>query len=99
MHLILSPDAEAELDAIWFYIATESGNSHVADRFMDSLSESFVLLTRHPYLGRTRDHDLRPGVRSFVVGDYLMLHRVSDTDVQIPHIVRGNRDLRSLTNR
>ena len=29
----VSPEAEAELDGIWYYIATESGSMDVADRF------------------------------------------------------------------
>ena len=36
----------------------------VADRFLDSLTSRFLLLTQHPYLGRKRDDDLRPGVCS-----------------------------------
>jgi hypothetical protein len=37
----LSPEAEAELDGIWYYIATESGSMDVADRFIDSLTRRF----------------------------------------------------------
>jgi plasmid stabilization system protein ParE len=64
---ILSPEAEAELDDIWYYIARESGNADIADRFIDSLTDRFYLLTLSPYIGRRRDRDLRPGMRSFPV--------------------------------
>ena len=46
---ILSPEAEAELDGIWYYIAKESGNPDIADRFIDSLTARFYLLAFHPH--------------------------------------------------
>lgn len=44
-------------------------------------------------MGRARDEDLRPAVRSFPVGEYIILYRVQIEDVVIPRVVRGNRDL------
>jgi len=45
-------------------------------------------------LGRARDEDLRAGLRSFPVGDYLIIHRIAKDDlVLILHIVHGNRDI------
>ena len=92
----LSPEAEAELDGIWFYIATESGSPDVADRFVDSLTRRFYLLATQPYIGRRRNEDLRPGMRSFAVGEYLILYRVNQEDVLILHIVRGSRNIEAL---
>ena len=48
----LAFEAEADLDDIWYFIASQSGNPEVADRFIDSLSVRFLLLARHPHLGR-----------------------------------------------
>lgn len=94
---LLSPKAEAELDDIWYYVAKESGSIEVADRLIDSITERFYLLSRYPHLGRRRDHDLRPGLRSFAVGEYLILYRViEDEDVLIIHVVRGNRNILGL---
>jgi toxin ParE1/3/4 len=92
----LAPQAEAELDAIWYYIATESGSFKVADRFIDSLAERFYMLATSPHLGRRRDDDLRPGMRSFPVGQYLILYRIDNQDVLILHVVRGSRDIEAL---
>jgi toxin ParE1/3/4 len=92
----LAPQAEAELDAIWYYIATESGSFQVADRFIDSLAERFYMLATSPHLGRRRDQDLRPGMRSFPVGQYLILYRIDHQDVLILHVVRGSRDVEAL---
>jgi hypothetical protein len=37
--------AEAELDAIWYYVAKESGSIEIADRVVDSITERFFLLS------------------------------------------------------
>ena len=54
----LSPEAEAELDEIWFYVVHESGSKEIADRIIDNITERFWLLTQRPHVGRARD-DLR----------------------------------------
>jgi toxin ParE1/3/4 len=92
----LAPEVEAELDDTWYYIAKESGNLEVADRLIDSITDRFFLLAGHPYLGRRRDQDLRPGLRSFLVGEYVILYRVEDEDVMILHVAHERRDLEVL---
>ena len=94
-HLV-SPEAQSELDGIWYYIATESGSMDVADRFIQSLTRHFLLLAGHPHMGRRRDEDLRPGMRSFAVGNYLILYRSDGKDVLILNVVRGSRDVHAL---
>jgi plasmid stabilization system protein ParE len=64
----LAPEAEAELDDIWYYTAKESHNIEIADRLTDSITDRFFLLATYPHVGRRRDEDLRPGLRSFSVG-------------------------------
>jgi len=93
----LSPEAEAELDGIWIYIARESGNIEIANRTIESIAERFWLLARHPHMGRRRDHDLRLGLRSLTADDYVIIHRILEDDVVlILHVVHGNRDLEAL---
>ena len=92
----IAPEAEAELDDIWFYIAKESGSIEIADRVVDSVTDRFVLLTRFPRMGRRRDEDLRPGLRSFVVGEYVIIYRLEDEEVLILHVIRGSSDLKAL---
>jgi plasmid stabilization system protein ParE len=90
----LAPEAEAELDDIWLRIARESGSIEIATRAVDNIAAHFWLLARFPYLGRARDADLRSGLRSFPVDDYLIIHRVIEADVVlIVHIVHGSRDI------
>ena len=96
MALLLAPQVAAELDEIWYYIARESGNPQIADRLIDSIIARFSLLSTHPYLGRPRDKELRPGLRSFPVGNYLLIYRVKGENVLILHVAHGRRDLESL---
>jgi plasmid stabilization system protein ParE len=50
---------EADHDGIWAYVAKESGSVDFANRVIDSITDHFFLLSRHPQLGRRRDDDLR----------------------------------------
>ena len=92
----LAQEAEVDLDDIWLYIAKESGSMDAADRLVDSLTERFWLLARYPYIGRTRDEDLRPGLRSFPVGSYLIIYRIEDEDVVILRVLHGKRNVQAL---
>jgi toxin ParE1/3/4 len=96
MALRVAPEAEAEIDEIWSYLATESSDPEVADRMIASITDRFYVLSRHPHLGRSRDHDLRPGLRSLSVGAYVIIHRIEERDVLILHVVHGRRDLKAL---
>ncbi len=92
----LAPKAEADLDEIWYYTAKESQSFEIADRVVDSITARFLLLATHPHVGRRRDEDLRPGLRSFPVGEYLIIYRVGAEDVLILRVIRGSRDLEAL---
>ena len=87
----LSPEAEADLDETWFYIAS-NGTVEAADRLVDALTRRFFLLATHTRAGRARD-ELAEGMRAFPVGDYLVLYRIEGDDVLIVRVVRGSRDL------
>jgi toxin ParE1/3/4 len=89
-------EAEADLDDIWTYIARGSGSLEVADRFIDFLTERFFLLSRNPHIGRRRDEELGPGLRSFPVRDYIVLYRIEAEDVLILRVLRGSRDIEAL---
>ena len=93
-HHRLSPEAEGDLDEFWLYTAKESGSIELADRLIDSIAGRFVLLARHPHLGRARDTDLRPGLRSFPVGRYIIVYRVAaDDEVLVLRVFAAARDM------
>jgi toxin ParE1/3/4 len=91
-----SPEAEVDLDDVWYYVAKQSGSIEIAERLVDSITDGFFLLSRHPCLGRARDEDLRPGLRSFSVGKYVIIYRVQDEDVIVLRVVHGSRNLKAL---
>ena len=92
----VAPEAEAELDNIWYYVAKKSGSIEIADRLIDSISARFYLLAHHPQIGRRRDEDLRLGLRSFPVGEYVIIYRTEGEDALILHVFRGSRDIDAL---
>ena len=71
--LRLAKSAIADLDEIWTYIASREG-VEAAERFVSFLTSKFPLLARNPGLGRNRS-DLRPGLRTFPVGNYRIYYR------------------------
>jgi len=83
----LSPEAEAELDSIWMHIARDSGSVDIGTRVVENITERLWLLARHPYIGRRRDEDLRPGLRSLPADDYVIIHRVAEDDVVLTPIL------------
>jgi toxin ParE1/3/4 len=44
----LAPQAEADLDDVWYYVVKESGSLEIAGRLIDSITNRFLLLARHP---------------------------------------------------
>jgi toxin ParE1/3/4 len=61
-------------------------------RYIDLITQRFRLVDENPYAGRSRDA-LRPGYRSFPVGQYVVFYHLSESGVQIMHVLHGKRDL------
>ena len=96
MDLRTSPQAELDLDTAWLYLARESGSEEIASRAIESITDTYRLLAKFPQLGRCRDIDLRVGVRSFAVDNYVILYRVRSAEVQILRVLHGSRDARAI---
>jgi len=98
IHLRTTPSAERDLDEIWLYVARESGSFEAANRAVDSITDTFSLLVKLPYAGRRRDDDLRPGLRSFPAGNYIIVYRVRSNEVQIVRVFHGRRNLDAIAS-
>ena len=96
MRYRISLPAQAELDGIWLYIATASGSVDIATREVEKIEDCFWLLVGNPKAGRRRDHDLGAKVRSFPVGEYIVLYSLEDFGLLIRRVARGSRDLKAL---
>lgn len=93
---VRSPQADSDLESIWYYVASETGNVEIADRLIDSITDRFLLIAKYPNIGRRRDDDLRAGLRSIPVGEYIIIYRVQAHDVVILRVLRGNRNIQAL---
>ena len=86
----LTRRARRDLLNIWARIAPD--NERAADRLIDLLTDHFKLLSDFREAGRKRDN-LRPGYRSFPVGEYLIFYRIASPGVRIMHVIHGRMDL------
>lgn len=94
VHYRLSAAAEADLDALWLYVA-EHGTIEAADRLIEATIAGFRLLATNPGMGRSRD-DLASGLRGFPVTDYpdyLIFYRRAQGAIDIVRVVHGRRNL------
>lgn len=61
------------------------------------VTDRFLLLSGHPYLGRGRDQDIGRGSRSLPVGEYVIVYCIEGEDVLILRVAHGRvRVLRSV---
>jgi toxin ParE1/3/4 len=86
----LSQLAAADLDEMWFYVASNRGVD-VADRLLDHIMGRIVMLAGRPNAGRHRD-DLAAGLRSFPVKRHIIYYRSEPSHILIVRILHGGRD-------
>ena len=90
----LTPQAEADITAIAIGIAAQSPLA--ASRWQDDILRHCRNLGDMPHLGVARP-EIRPELRSFPVGSYLLLYRVSgDGAAEIIRVVHGPRQWQDL---
>ena len=63
---------------------------------LGQIRTSFRLLGRHPFIGRARDADLGPGLRSLPSGGYIIVSRATPSVVTILRVIDGRRDYPAL---
>lgn len=88
-----APVALQDLSNIWLTIALDNPNA--ADRVISRIYDAEERLADFPELGRIRP-ELRQNLRSWAVGDYLILYRIDPDAVVIMRILHGARDLDDL---
>ena len=96
MEIRLLPEAEVDLDDAWLYVSKISSSIEIANRLVDKISDRLALIRMQPQIGRSRDHDLSLGFRSFPVSDYVVFYRVEGDVVIIHRVLRGSRDIESI---
>jgi toxin ParE1/3/4 len=84
--------ADADLDAIWSYIAADSIKA--ADRLIARIGKVFAMLVQNPLAGRERT-ELAQGLRSFAVAHYVVFYIAQSDGVEIVRIINGRQDVAS----
>jgi toxin ParE1/3/4 len=92
MRIRLAPQARADLDAIWLYIARESSSEATATRAVGAITDKFGLLTKFPFIGKSLESDLRPNVRILLANNYLIFYSVKSGEIRILRIIQASRD-------
>jgi toxin ParE1/3/4 len=85
----IRPDAEDDLDSIWFFIAEDSPRA--ADATIDRLTETFDMLLTMPQAGRTRP-EFGKNVRSFAVDNFVIYYIKVPEGIDIFRVIHGRRD-------
>jgi toxin ParE1/3/4 len=99
MRIRLSPQATADLDSLWLYIARESGgNADIATRTIESIVAKFGLFARFPNIGKSLESDLRPNIRTFPVSNYVIFYSANSTEIRILRIIHASRDAYAVFN-
>jgi toxin ParE1/3/4 len=84
------PQAEADLDLIWTYIAAD--NFVAASRLIDRFGDVFEMLTENPLAGRQRN-GLRRNLRSFAVGNYVIFYIPLADGIEVLRVMHGRQDI------
>jgi toxin ParE1/3/4 len=85
-----SPQAEIDITAIWDFIAADSIKA--ADGLIDRIDRAFDMLADTPLAGRSRD-ELRPNLRSFPVGNYIIFYVPLPDGVEVVRVMNGRQDI------
>lgn len=87
---IFAPAAEADLEAIHDYIATD--NLAAATMLVARLEDLATRLAETPGMGRARA-ELLPDLRSFPFGNYVLFYRPAESGIEIVRVLHGARDV------
>jgi toxin ParE1/3/4 len=90
MRLRYRRSAIEDLGEIRDYIARD--NRTAAKRFVERLRARCRLLSEQPHIGRERP-DIRAGLRSLPIQNYIVFYRLVDDTVEIVSVVHGSRDV------
>ena len=92
--LTITAHARTDLHEIHSHIAKD--NPEAARRFIKRLREKARLLSEVPGMGRSRAEDLRHGLFSFPVGEYILFYREQPGGIVLVRVIHGSRDLPAL---
>ena len=89
----ISREARTDLEEIWAFVARD--NPSAADALIDAFHARFRLLATRPLMGQARD-ELGEGLRSFSVGNYVVVFRAANGGIRIVRIIHAARNIEDL---
>ncbi|TNE51885.1 MAG: type II toxin-antitoxin system RelE/ParE family toxin [Sphingomonadales bacterium] len=95
--LHLTPQAQADLEAIWLYTFDRWGPMQ-ADRYLDGLSDAFDMLCAMPTLAREYP-DFTPPVRIHPTGSHLVVYVAAADHLAVIRVLGGQQDWKSILDR
>ena len=90
--VVIRPAADVDLLLIWDFIARNDASA--ADNYLRWISGKFDLLATRPLMGRARD-ELKPKLRSFVVGNYVVFYLPAEDGIAVERVLSGHQDIDS----
>jgi toxin ParE1/3/4 len=91
--LVYMASARRDLANILDYITRTSGSLAIGQQFVDRLRQQCRKLASLPgTLGRLRP-ELRPDIRSFAFGNYVIFFRYEGDTVEVVNVLEGHRDI------
>ena len=95
--IVVSPEADAQLIALYRYIAVEA-SPRAAERFVGAILDQCETLSQFPERGAPRE-DLRPGLRTLAFRGVVIAYAVGEGVVTIVGIFSGGQDFEDLLAR
>lgn len=92
-NFIRTPQANEDLLQIWAYIAQD--NAEAADRMLLKIDRECRFLAANPRTGEVLEQ-FRPGLRRFVVGNYLLFYQLIEGGIEVFRVLHGARDIEKL---
>ncbi len=90
--IALSTRARTDLRAIAAYTIAR-WDAQQWDTYAAAIDQAITMIADNPEIGRARD-EVRPGYRSYVVGQHLIFYRLTPRAVVVIGIVPARKDLR-----
>ena len=89
---VLHPQAYADLDEIWEYIAADSLDA--ADRIREEIYEAIQSLVPFPYIGHSRPDLTSKPLRFQTMRDYVIAYAPDEKPLAVIAILHGRRSAR-----
>lgn len=88
--VVLSPRAQADLDAIWNY-TIEHWGADQAERYVREIWQAIAVVAADPRRAQSCD-DIRAGYRKYAVGSHVIFFRMPDNTIDVVRILHARMD-------